>query len=452
MNPLRQSDIDFIAGQVVSETIERHGNALIETVAGSNLLTKVAKQYVNCSTDQTQGRMFEIIEMTKFNSAAAKAGSLLRAVTTDQLGESHSAADILIRNPSGDILKKIQAKSYKTASTAARAISNSKYTGMDRLVNSEKKEKIQDLLENRIKTNNIFSEDYKDANTNLKGQTEYGKINSGGTTYDEATEAAKNPKEFAMKMNKTEFLSGAKNAMLGGALAGAFTGGTVTALQGAFKGEFCVKESGKAATNSAARGAIISGISYGLKYLGKNSPIMSGNVVTAMASSAVNITELTYKYLNKKISTDEYIEALGTNAVSCFSGIIMTAAGAALFGPIGAAVAGTVTLIGMKQLYKVFIHAREDLSLAKEARKEAEAFSKALIQQIKDEEELLVNFFKEYELTLVELRELVNNAISDESLHEKTIVSLAQGLNIAFKYETLEEFENFMMSDEDLIL
>ena len=96
--------------------------------------------------------------------------------------------------------------------------------------------------------------------------------------------------------------------------------------------------------------------------------LMSGNVVTSLASSAVNMTELTYKFLNKKITIKEYVKGLDSNAVSCFSGIIMTAAGAALFGPVGAAVAGTVALIGMKaSLYKVFTNAREDLSLAKEA-------------------------------------------------------------------------------------
>ena len=86
MVALRQSEIDFIAGQVVSETVERQGNALIETVAGNEQLVKVAKQYINCANDLTQGRMFEIIETTKFNANAAKAGSMLRAVTTDQLG------------------------------------------------------------------------------------------------------------------------------------------------------------------------------------------------------------------------------------------------------------------------------------------------------------------------------------------------------------------------------
>ncbi|MFJ7407672.1 MULTISPECIES: hypothetical protein [unclassified Lysinibacillus] len=449
---LRQSDIDFIAGQVVSETVERQGNALIETVAGNEQLVKVAKQYINCASDKTQGRMFEIIESTKFNVNAAKAGSMLRAVTTDQLGMPHHEADIFIRNKSGDVLREVQAKSGNNPVALASYIKNKKYEGMDRLVNMEHKNRVSELMESRIDKQGIYAEDYRDAQKHLKGQLEYDGIKSGGTTHDEATHAAENPEAFASQMNRAEFISGVKNAMLSGALAGAFVGGTINTAQGLFKGEFCVKETGKGAANSAARGAVVSGVSYGLKYLGKNNAVMTGNVVTSLASSAVNMTELTYKFLTKKITTEAYVEGLGSNAVSCFSGIIMTAAGAALFGPIGAAIAGTVALIGIKQLYKVFINAREDLKLSKEARIQAEALSEIIIQQVKEEEALLISYYKEYEETFVKLKQLVDLAIIDDRLTEKAIISLVDGLNIKFKYERLDDFEAFMLSDEVLEL
>jgi len=452
MVALRQSDIDFIAGQVVSETVERQGNALIETVVGNERLVEVAKQYINCASDFTQGRMFEILETTKFNASAAKAGSMLRAVTTDQLGMPHHEADIFIRNKSGDVLREVQAKSSDSPVSLASYIKDKKYEGMDRLVNTEHKERVSELMDSRISKEGIYADNYRDAQKHLKGELEHDGIKSGGTTHEDAKRAAENPNAFASEMNRTEFISGAKNAMLGGALAGAFVGGAISTAQGVYKGEFCVKETGKAATNSAARGAVISGVSYGLKYLGRNNVLMSGNVVTSLASSAVNMTELTYKFLSKKISTEEFVEGLGDNAVSCLSGIIMTAAGAALFGPVGAAVAGTVALIGMKQLYKVFTNAREDLSLAKEARLQAETLSEMIIKQVKEEERLLVSYYKEYETTFAELKHLVDLAIIDDKLTEKAIVSLAHGLNVKFKYDTLDEFEAFMLSDDVLEL
>lgn len=452
MVALRQSDLDFIAGQVVSETIERQGNAFIEMVAGMEQLKKVASQYANCATDKTQGRMFELIEVTKFNATAAKAGSLLRAVTTEQLGEPHAAADILIKNANGDVLKEIQAKSYNSAATSARAVADAKYNGMDRLVNVEKESKVNELIEKRMNSTSIYAQDYKDAHGSITGQTQMDAIKSGGTTYEESMKAAKNSEAFAKRMNQAEFISGAKNAMVGGALAGAFIGGTVHATQSAFKGEFCVKETGKATLNGASRSAVIGGVAYGLKYVGKNNPILSGNVVATLASSAVNITELTYKFLTRKLTVEEYVLGLGSNAVSCFSGIVMTAAGAALFGPIGAAIAGTVALIGMKQLYSVFQTAHKDLALAKEARQQAELLAQYTIAQVKAEEKLLVAYYAQYEQTFNDLKELVDLAIVDVAQTEKAIVSLAEGLQVKFKYETLEQFTDFMRSDDVLEL
>ena len=131
---------------------------------------------------------------------------------------------------------------------------------------------------------------------------------------------------------------------------------------------------------------------------------------------------------------------------------IMTAAGAALFGPVGAAVAGTVGLLGMKQLYKTFITAEEDLELAKEQRVKAEQLSEVLIEQIKEEEQLLVSYYREYSQTLKELKQLVEIAIHDDSFTEEAIVALANSLHIKFEYNTLSEFNDFMMSDEVLKL
>ncbi|PID21902.1 hypothetical protein CSV61_06700 [Sporosarcina sp. P3] len=447
MVSLRQSEIFFIAGQVVSEIIERQGNALIETVAGSERLQKVAEQYENCASSYTQGRMFEIIEMTKFNAASAKAGNLLRAVTTDQLGEPHAAADLLIRNANGDVMKEIQAKSYEKAAATTHAIAKPKYNGMDRLVNKENEDKVNELIEKRMNTEGIYAQNYRDAHGSVKGQTEYGDIQSGGTTHKEALQAAEDPNSYTSAMNRAELFNGARNAMVSGVLAGAFVGGTITAAQGAFNKEFSAKETGKAAAYSAARGAVVSGVAYGLKYLGKNHPLMSGNIVTTLASAAISTTELGYQFLSGKISTEELVEGLGSNALTCFSGIVMTAAGAALFGPIGAAVSATVALIGMKQLYSVFANAREDLQLTIEARQKAEELSAAMILEIKAEEERLISYYQEYETTFAELKKLVDVAVLDDSITEQAIVALAEGLSVGFEYETFEVFEEFMLSD-----
>lgn len=452
MTTLRQSDVDFVSAQLVSETINRLGVSLQETMAGHKLLLKVSNQYINCSPLRTQGRIFEVIEATKFNEVAAKAGSTLRAVTTEQLGMPGHEADIFIRNGSGSILKQIQAKSSGKASALAWAVTHKKYDGMDRLVNFDHFDKTKELIGKRMVSKGIYAADYRNSYGSITGELKFDSIKSGGTSYEEAIRATNNPKTYVFKKNSTEILFGAKNAMVSGALSGAFVGAAASATGGAFKGEFCVKETGKGAANGAARQAVIGGVSYGIKYLAGSHPAVSANMVSALASSAVNMTELTYRYLKGTITTEEYIEGLGSNAVSIFSGIIMTAAGAALFGPVGAAVAGTVGLLGMKQLYKTFITAQKDLELAKEQRVKAEQLSEVLIEQIKEEEQLLVSYYREYSQTLKELKQLVEIAIHDDSFTEEAIVALANSLHIKFEYNTLSEFNDFMMSDEVLKL
>lgn len=83
---------------------------------------------------------------------------------------------------------------------------------------------------------------------------------------------------------------------------------------------------------------------------------------------------------------------------------------------------------------------------------QAEALSKVLIEKIKEEEQLLIHYYQEYEKTFAELKKLVDLAIIDDQFTEKAIVSLAEGLNVKFKYETLEEFQEFMISDDVLEL
>lgn len=64
----------------------------------------------------------------------------------------------------------------------------------------------------------------------------------------------------------------------------------------------------------------------------------------------------------------------------------------------------------------------------------------------------MISYYQEYESTLVELKKLVNLAIVNDTLTEKAIVSLAVGLNVKFKYNTLDEFQAFMLSDDVLEL
>lgn len=81
----------YTAGQLVAKMVENYAGASRESAQGMELLLKVAKQYENVAADKTQGRLFEIIETTKFNVKAAELGETIRAATTDSLGDPHAA-------------------------------------------------------------------------------------------------------------------------------------------------------------------------------------------------------------------------------------------------------------------------------------------------------------------------------------------------------------------------
>jgi hypothetical protein len=454
-----QDSIDILSSQIVAEQVERLGNSTIECFAGMNLLKKTAQQYLNCSPGITQGRLFEIIEATKFNVNAAKAGEIFRAFTTDSLGDPHAAADIVIKD-GYNILKEIQAKSSNSAAGLVRMVSDAKYKDMDRLVNTEKAEKVKELIEKRAAANGIYADDYRQAAPHIKGELQYKNIGSGGTTHDEAMRATENTNQYVLEQKVSQFVSGTFSAMANGALAGAFVGGGTAVFQQGFQvaaGSQSItnasKNIAKTTGQSAARNAVTAGIAHGIKYLGKDLPFIKGNAAVALASSAVKCTELTYQYIKGHISVEEYLERVGENAVSTLSGIVLSAAGAVMFGPVGAAAAATVAMIGMKQLYQSFITAREDLKLTIEERKKAEQLSMLMIEQIQQEERAVVEFYKQNGEIVTDLTDLVKKSIHQDSSNiAETIYELTSKLGVFIKYDTQEKFDDFMLSEEALKL
>lgn len=454
-----QDSIDILSSQIVAEQVERLGNSTIECFAGMDLLKKTAQQYMNCAPGITQGRLFEIIEATKFNVNAAKAGEMFRAFTTDSLGDPHAAADIVIKD-GYNILKEIQAKSSNSAAALARMVSDAKYKDMDRLVNTEKAEKVKELIDKRAAANGIYADDYQQAAPHVKGELKYKDIGSGGTTHEEAMRATENTNQYVLEQKVSQFVSGTFSAMANGALAGAFVGGGTAAFQQGFQvaaGNQTItsasKNIAKTAGESSARNAVTAGIAHGIKYLGKDLPFIKGNVAVALASSAVKCTELTYQYIKGHITIEEYLERVGENAVSTLSGVVLSAAGALMFGPVGAAAAATVAMIGMKQLYQSFITAREDLKLTIEERKKAEQLSVLMIEQIQQEERSVVEFYKQNGEVVTDLTDLVKKSIHEDSSNiAETIYELTSKLGVFIKYDTQEKFDDFMLSEEALKL
>lgn len=123
-----------------------------------------------------------------------------------------------------------------------------------------------------------------------------------------------------------------------------------------------------------------------------------------------------------------------------------------MLGPLGAAAAATVGIVGMKQLYQSFLSAQKDLRLTKEERQRAEHLSALLTKQIQEEEKLIVSFYRQSGEVVEDLIQLVNKAIYDDSQTAYAITQLATKMGVFIKYSTKDTFDEFMLGDEPLVL
>ena len=64
----------------------------------------------------------------------------------------------------------MQAKSSDNPVSLASYIKDNKYKGMDRLVNTEHKERVSELMDSRISKEGIYADNYRDAQKHLKDQ------------------------------------------------------------------------------------------------------------------------------------------------------------------------------------------------------------------------------------------------------------------------------------------
>lgn len=448
----------YTAGQLVAKLVENYAGASRESAQGMELLLKVAKQYENVGADKTQGRLFEIIETTKFNVKAAELGETIRAATTDSLGDPHAAEDIVIRQGE-TVLKEIQAKSSEKAANLARMISQPKYGEMDRLVNANHADRVQELVDKRAASGSIYRDDYAQASKHVEKELHYNNVSSGGTEYAEARDAAENPTMYAVKSHAATFGEQLFHAARTGAIAGAVVGGSIGVISEGIqfaRGEKTlidsVLDAGKNTLKSAANGATVASLAKGIAYIGKDTFFVRGNVATAVASSAIRITQLTVKYIKGELSSEEYMISFGENGVSTLSGIFSGMAAGMVFGPAGAVIGGIVGLFAGQQAYQALVMARQSLQLTMVERERVEKLSADMIAVIEEQQQEINMQLQEQIGQLGELEEALASlgTMRLDSLFEQApslIMKAANVLNVTFQYKTQEEFDAFMLDD-----
>jgi len=436
--------------------------------AGMDLLRTAAEQRNQIHIAIKQGNLFEYIESAKFNADAASKGSSLRADVTEAKGLPHAAADIEIRD--GDrLVSEVQAKSFSRPDLSMKQLSKPKYEGMGKLVPNGQEEEVGRLAHEASEKGDILAEHYKDTAENVTEELRAGEVRSGGTTYRENIEAARNPQWYAFKQ---EFGYVAREAGAAGLYAAA-AGGIVTAgISGvknalaAANGEKSIGEAlidtGKDAAVSAARGGG-TGVSgtiircgaakAGIETLAKSS------VATAVAAGAIDVGLTVYSFAKGYISAEQAFERMGQTGTSTVSSIYAGAVVGLVFGPVGAFVGSVAGYLVASNVYNscvsVLRHARlaeeesaRIVAICEEACREMEAqrreFEAFIEKNLQDRQEQFTRCLAAIDSGLSsEAPELTTLALSDfAALFGRGLV-----------YKSFPEFDRFIVTtNEPLIM
>jgi hypothetical protein len=435
---------------------------------GMSLLRTAAQQRFQVHINTKQGNLFEYIEAAKFNANAALQGSSLRADVTDAKGFPHAAADIEIRK-SNQLIRQVQAKSMVNATKATVKLSQPKYRNMAKLVPKGQKVEVRRVANKASKRGNIYAKDYKDTVRNVTDELKSGSVRSGGTTYSENTEAARNPQWYAFKK---EFGYVAKEAGSAGlhaaAAAGIVTAGmsgvknAIAAARGKKSVEEALIDTGKDTVVSAARsgGTGVSGtmIRYGAAKVGIRS-LAKSSVATAVAAGAIDVGVTVYSFAKGDISVEQAFERMGHTGTSTVSGVYAGAVAGLVFGPVGALVGSVAGYLVASNVYNSCISVLRHARLAEEEASRIVAVCEEACREM-EAQRIEFEVFIQRNIRLREQDFVASLSSIDSGLlsgkPEETTVALAGFaalLNHELQIGSFAEFDEFMMnSDETLVI
>ncbi|MGI5157556.1 hypothetical protein [Microbispora sp. CA-102843] len=261
---------DAAAWALADAAGRRLAEATVETLRTREVVAELAARYANTGTAQRAGHLFEVMHALSFNQDAIAQGSSLRAVVTEWApgGSQTAPADLHIVK-GGRVVAQAQAKLTGRAPSAAHALAQSKYEGMQRLVASDRRQAVEDLLDRRLSMSpeGLRYEDYRDARAHVGDRLSAGGVRSRGVAYEEAQRAARAPKRWAdeqvVKAGARQVaVSAVTAATVGGLVSGIGTAAAEAARVRA--GETSASVAAATALASAVRGAARSGVVAGL--------------------------------------------------------------------------------------------------------------------------------------------------------------------------------------------
>lgn len=167
-----------------------------EAIKGVKSIYDKAISRSNTNSAISQGNVFEDIEVAKFNENAIRKGSTSRAVTTESLGRTSDPVDVLIIE-NGEAIVEAQLKSGSNPTNLTNYLKDDKYSGMQKVTNSEHVDKVRELSSKRAEFDGVYKSGHEDTSNSVTGELHYEDVSSGGTSYDEALRATEQPEVYA---------------------------------------------------------------------------------------------------------------------------------------------------------------------------------------------------------------------------------------------------------------
>lgn len=470
-----EQQINFVSAAYADEKTQNLTNATREVFKQTDLLRKTAHQWRNVNDELSQGRMFEILEVMKFNRNAAIQNANARAETTASIaGQQTAPADIIIKK--GKKIIEVQAKSCKSAAKSLHSLANPLYESMDRLLPKEQLDKAVELARKRIESGALKAQDYLSALPKLKGGLSVGNISSGGTTRADSLNAFNNPLTTKLKHDVSAFSTESHGAGLEGGKVSAGITGTVSTAKGFFRliegdDDFgtviadVVVDAGKGYANGYATSALGKGVGHVADKAGLGGIAKCG-APTAIAAGIIQSGKSFVSYLNGDIDEEQMLEEVSHTAITGTSSFYYGAVGQVLgqaFLPVpivGAIIGSTVGYFIGNILYQSGLLSLGDtvgVKIAKERRRRIEALclqAIPLMQQNRLELQALIDeHISEQQALFDSAFTCMDDALLDWNPDAFTaqLQKICQTFNTGLPFLNFQEFDEFMLDDSKVL-
>lgn len=425
----------------------------------------------NVAPELSKGNFFELIESTKFNADAARQGNAVRAEVTALNGFPTAPADILlVRN--GVLLREVQAKVSRSSAYLSRVLSSDKYAQMDRLVPSDRATLVRQISDGQAsyfaERSDPRSAKFADTAENLTGELQFESVHSGGTTVDEAMDAATEPARYADQMEFDALLLEAEVAIGEAVKSGAVFGGAMAVLQKtlmAVQAKATPEDVLISGIEGAARSALRSGATaalgvairhraerFGIQGFARSVP------AAALASWLVDAGVTVLRFAKGEKNGLETALRLGETGYSTVFGLYGSVIGTAALGPIGGIIGSLASYLLAATTYQPCLAILHQVQLAKEECLRVVALCEDARLTLMAQREILMRSLQGH--LAAHDREMATSFVRIDSAlaahdHEETITALSEVAALwgrKLDLRPFDEFESFMRTSSSKLV